>query len=176
MSAFCFVKVISMKLPVPKLERLRELIPLVQFVVLSYIWSLTSFYRDYPLLMCISWSILFYLVNGKLVLSCVTHVPMKMLHLELLYMLAPAAVLLAEKMAWLSAARCDTLQIWIGIILTLLNCERCITYSALVVTQMTAFLGFGFFEMPKGKKDEVKSNVREMSQPDDSKVKKTTTT
>eukprot|EP01022_Parablepharisma_sp_SALTPOND_P028380 TRINITY_DN70878_c0_g1_i1.p5 TRINITY_DN70878_c0_g1~~TRINITY_DN70878_c0_g1_i1.p5 ORF type:complete len:179 (+),score=27.74 TRINITY_DN70878_c0_g1_i1:954-1490(+) len=151
MSVFCGYKIFYTPSPVSRLAQLQELFPLSQFFVLSYIWSQTVFYREYPLLMFVSMAIIFYLVNGKLVLACVTKQKMKMLHLDLLYMLLPAAVLLAEKMAWMDAKQCDKVQIILGFVLTVLYVERCVSYSISVVRQMTAFLGYGFFEMPKKK-------------------------
>ena len=63
--------------------------------------------------------------------------------------MAPLVVLIIEKMDLLPGPTCDKLQINIGFILVLLNIERGITYSYLVVKQTTFFLGYGFFDMPK---------------------------
>ncbi len=172
MSVFCFVRIMGGDHKIPPMGRLRELFPVAQFVVLSYIWTYSSFYQQYPLLVYIGWSMVFYLVNGKLVLACVTHCPMKMIHLELLYMIAPAGILAAEKMGLMAPALCDKLQLVVGVLVVLLCCERCVTYSVSVVTQMTAFLGFGFFDMPQpGKIEEYKKKIAKSTETSETATK-----
>ena len=94
---------------------------------------------------------MFYLINGKIVLAFVTDTKMKLLHLELLYLLVPAGILALEKTQLITSKACDNLQIKMGIIITLLHVERFLTYSLSIMFQVTKCLGFGFFEIPKNK-------------------------
>jgi len=151
MSIFCFIKVFNSPSPIPRIMQFWELIPGAQFILLSFIWTQTAFYREYPLLMFLALSFVFYLINGKLVIACVTKVRMKLLHPELLFMLIPAFLLFLEKLNILETKLADKLQIIAGIFITIGFIERSISYSMSIVKQMTGFLGFGFFEMPKKK-------------------------
>lgn len=128
-----------------------ELLPLLQFVGLTYLWRHTAFYQQYTLLAVISLSILFYLLNGKLVLSFVTQTKIKLLHLELLYLLVPAGILAAEKAQWISAKTCDSLQIKVGILIFILHIERLLTCSLSIGSQVSKYLGIGFFDIPNKK-------------------------
>jgi len=148
MSFLCLNKVFK---SFSDLKKGRELLPLIQYLVLTYIWTHTAFYQQYTLLAVISLSILFYLINGKVVIAFVTDTKMKLLHLELLYLLVPAGILALEKTQLITSKVCDSLQIKVGIIIVLLHVERLLTYSLSIVFQVIKCLGFGFFEMPKNK-------------------------
>lgn len=148
MSLFCLIRVISSS---SNLYKARELFPLIQFFALTYVWTDTAYYKQYSLLAMISMSIIFYLINGKIVLAFVTQSKMKLFHLELLYLLLPAGILIAEKARWIDSKTCDDLQVKAGILILILHIERFITYSMSIIMQVTKYLGFGFFEIPKKK-------------------------
>eukprot|EP00826_Nyctotherus_ovalis_P000783 TRINITY_DN10040_c0_g1_i2.p1 TRINITY_DN10040_c0_g1~~TRINITY_DN10040_c0_g1_i2.p1 ORF type:complete len:151 (+),score=5.75 TRINITY_DN10040_c0_g1_i2:195-647(+) len=133
------------------LGKARDLIPLLQFIGLTYVWRHTAFYQQYTLLAVVSLSILFYLLNGKLVLSFVTQTKIKLLHLELLYLLVPAGILVAEKAKWIDTKTCDSLQIKVGILIFILHIERLLTCSLSIGFQVSKYLGLSFFEISNRK-------------------------
>ena len=148
MSVLCIFKVIN---NFSQIKRVRELLILVQFIGLTYVWTLTSFYNQYPLLVMFSMSILFYLINGKMVLAFITKKQIKLFHLELLYLLIPTGILLAKNYGYITTEKCDDLQIKAGFLVLALHVERMITYSVKVINRVSNYLGIKFFEIPRKK-------------------------
>ncbi len=167
MPLFCVVKIVRMKSDVPMLRRFKELIPMVTFMTLSFLWGATSFFRDYGTIAFVALSLQFYLLNGKLVIACLAHSRVKPIQLEHIYLLAPLVLMILGKLGYIEVALEERLQFWAGIGILVLSIERTVTYTYKVVGKFTRFLGFGFFEAPKklGEKAETtKKCVPEISE------------
>ena len=150
MSVLCIFKVVT---SFSELYKLRELFPLIQFIALSYIWTWTNFYKTYPTLVAFSLSIVFYLLNGKMVVAFLTKKPMKLFHLEIFYFLIPVGIILAEKYQFITTKQADDMQIRAGFLILGLHVERMITYTIMVTNRVSNYLGIGFFEIPKKKEN-----------------------
>jgi len=151
MTLFAGYKVMIQPIKVPVWRRFREVLPLMQYLILAYIWTLTSFHQKYPALVYFALSMVFHLQNGKLVLASVTHTIMPIFHIELFYLLLPSILLALELTGFMGKEMGVNLQFYCGILVLLLTIERATTYSILCVNQITRYLGFGFFDIPKVK-------------------------
>lgn len=148
MCLFALVSTMKYRCTISRLTRLRELVPLAQFIGLSYAMTYTEFYIRYPCLGMFAMSLIFYLQNGKLVLASVTETKMAMLHLELLYLWIPLIPFILQQAEILDEAKGVQLQLWCGYIFVALIVERTITCSLILVNQVTKHLGYGFFDIP----------------------------
>lgn len=148
MVLFALVDTLKYSCPVPRFVRLRELVPLAQFVGLSYAVTYTEFYIRYPALGMFAMSLIFYLQNGKLVLASVTETKMALFHLDLLYLWLPLIPFALQKMGVIGEALGVQGQVWGGYLFVALTVERTVTCSIILVKQVTKYLGYGFFEVP----------------------------
>lgn len=148
MCLFALIVTMNYRSSISRLARLRELVPLAQFIGLSYAMTYTEFYIHYPCLGMFAMSLVFYLQNGKLVLASVTETKMAVLHLELLYLWIPLIPFALQKGGILDETKGIQWQIWSGYIFVALIAERSITCSLILVNQVTKHLGYGFFDVP----------------------------
>ena len=148
MSLFALVDTMKYKCSISRVARLRELVPLAQFIGLSYAITYTEFYIRYPCLGMFAMSLIFYLQNGKLVLASVTETKMAVMHLELLYLWIPLIPYMLEKAEVIEKEKAIQGEVWGGYLFVALVVERTVTCSLILVNQVTKYLGYGFFEIP----------------------------
>eukprot|EP00826_Nyctotherus_ovalis_P056231 TRINITY_DN754_c0_g1_i11.p1 TRINITY_DN754_c0_g1~~TRINITY_DN754_c0_g1_i11.p1 ORF type:complete len:222 (+),score=47.54 TRINITY_DN754_c0_g1_i11:681-1346(+) len=148
MVLFALVDTLKYSCSVPRLKRLRELVPLAQFIGLSYAMTYTEFCIRCPALGMFAMSLIFYLQNGKLVLASVTETKMALFHLDLVYLWLPLIPFALQKMGVIGETMGVEGQMWGGYLFVALTVERTITCSLILVKQVTKYLGYGFFEVP----------------------------
>eukprot|EP01022_Parablepharisma_sp_SALTPOND_P029839 TRINITY_DN746_c0_g1_i6.p1 TRINITY_DN746_c0_g1~~TRINITY_DN746_c0_g1_i6.p1 ORF type:complete len:433 (+),score=-4.37 TRINITY_DN746_c0_g1_i6:118-1299(+) len=155
LSVYSMKQVFTIDHPEAKWKRGLDLVPFVQFVGLSFVWTRTAFYEKCPLLVFLSMSVLFYLLNWKMLVSCVTKTKLKLFHIELVYLLIPTFLLIAEKAEFMRQEVGEKVQVYAGILVMLLILERGVTYSYLLISQVTSHLGYRTFEVPHQNCNEV---------------------
>lgn len=148
MALFALVDTIKYQCPISRLARFHELVPLAQFIGLSYAMTYTQFYALYPALALYGLSLIFYLQNGKLVVASVTETKIALFHLELVYIIIPVIPYLLQKTEILDKEWGEKAQIWGGYIFAALVTERAVAYTLILVSQITKYLGYGFFDVP----------------------------
>ena len=149
MSLFALVDTMKYQCSISRVARLHELFPLAQFIGLSYFMTYTIFYIKYPALAMFAMSLIFYLQNGKLVLASVTETKMALIHLELLFLWLPLIPYILQCRGIISKEDGEYFQIRCGFVFVFLIVERTITCSVVLVSQVTQYLGYGFFDVPK---------------------------